>query len=46
MFNCIIFGHKNVPAHFQKIMQIVVDEFNDIVVIYLDDVIILEIGWI
>ena len=49
LFNCLIFGHKNVPAHFQKIMQTVVDESDDVLVLYLDDVMIfggqLDIVW-
>ena len=36
LFNRLTFGHKNAPAHFQKIMQTVVDESDDVVVIYLD----------
>ena len=49
LFNRLPFGHKNAPAHFQKIMQTVVDKSNDGVVIYLNDVMIfrdrLDIVW-
>ena len=49
LFNRLTFGHKNAPAHFQKIMQTVVDESDDVVVVYLDDIMIfgdwLDIVW-
>ena len=49
LFNHLTFGYKNAPAHFQKIMQTVVDESNDVMVVYLDDIMIfgdrLDIVW-
>ena len=39
LFNRLTFGHKNASAHFQKIMKTVLDESDDIVVVYLDDII-------
>ena len=49
LFNHLTFGHNNAPAHFQKIMQTVVDESDDVVVVYLDDIMIfrdrLDIVW-
>ena len=48
LFNRLTFGHKN-AAYFQKIMQTVVDESDDVVVVYLDDIMIfgdrLDIVW-
>ena len=49
LFNRLTLGHKNAPAHFQKIMQTVVNESDDVVVVYLDDIMIfggrLDIVW-
>ena len=40
MFNKLIFSHKNALAHFQKTIYEVVNKLDDVVVIYLDDVVI------
>ena len=40
LFNRLTFEHKNAPAHFHKIIQTVLDESKDIVIIYLDDIMI------
>ena len=49
LFNRLTFGHRNALAHFQKIVQTVVDESDNVVVVYLDDVMIfgdwLDIVW-
>ena len=40
MFNGLIFSHKNTAAHFQRVMQEIVNRPNDVVVIYLEDIMI------
>ena len=48
LFNRLTFGHKNALAYFHNIMQTVVDESDDIVVVYLDIIIFgdwLDIVW-
>ena len=40
LFNHFAFGHKNAPTYFKQIMQKVVDKSDDVVVIYLQDIMI------
>ena len=40
LFNRFTFGHKNVPIYFQKNIRTVVDESDDVVVVYFDDIMI------
>ena len=40
MFNRLIFGHKNTLAHSQKVIWEVINKPNDVVVIYLEDIMI------
>ena len=41
MFNRLTFAHRNVPTHFYRIIIYVLNEANDMAVVFLDDIVLL-----